>query len=266
MRLYHATEHSFAVCAYEESPYLDMCIRSLLKQTIKSNILIATSTPNAHIRAVADRYRIPVVVNTGKTGLANDWNYAYHAAPGSLVTLAHQDDVYFRNYLANVLKALNICRHPLICFTDYQELKKQTVIRSSLNLSIKRSLLTPMRYSFFWKSRFVRRRIMSLGNPFCCPSATFVKDHLGNFSFRDNMKSNIDWQAWEELSWREGEFAYVDTPCMLHRIHPGSTTTEIIGNHQRIKEDYHMLKKFWPDFLCVILETFYQYSEKSNQL
>ena len=43
-------DHTFAICAYKESPYLEECIKSLKNQTIKSNILIATSTPNDYIR------------------------------------------------------------------------------------------------------------------------------------------------------------------------------------------------------------------------
>lgn len=37
--------HTFAVCAYRESPFLEDCVRSLVRQTVKSRILIATSTP-----------------------------------------------------------------------------------------------------------------------------------------------------------------------------------------------------------------------------
>ena len=37
--------HTFVICAYGESPYLEACIRSLLSQTEKSRILCATSTP-----------------------------------------------------------------------------------------------------------------------------------------------------------------------------------------------------------------------------
>ena len=52
-------DHTFAVCAYQESPYLEECIKSLKKQTIKSNILIATSTPNDYIKGISDKYTIP---------------------------------------------------------------------------------------------------------------------------------------------------------------------------------------------------------------
>lgn len=62
-------DHTFAVCAYQESPYLEECIKSLKKQTIKSNILIATSTPNDYIKGIADKYTIPYYINKGEGGI-----------------------------------------------------------------------------------------------------------------------------------------------------------------------------------------------------
>ena len=50
--------HTFAVCAYGESPYLEECIESLKGQSIKSNILIATSTPNKYIKNIAEKYNV----------------------------------------------------------------------------------------------------------------------------------------------------------------------------------------------------------------
>ena len=34
--------HTFAICAYKESQYLEECIKSLQNQTVKSNIIMAT--------------------------------------------------------------------------------------------------------------------------------------------------------------------------------------------------------------------------------
>ena len=67
-------DHTFAVCAYKESPYLEECIKSLKSQTIKSNILIATSTPNDYIKGIADKYEIPYYINEGEGGITQDWN------------------------------------------------------------------------------------------------------------------------------------------------------------------------------------------------
>ena len=90
---YTAGDHTFVICAYKESKYLKNCIRSLENQTMKSRILIATSTDNAYIREIAKQYRIPLFVNDAPSGIATDWNFAYRLADTKLVTIAHQDDI-----------------------------------------------------------------------------------------------------------------------------------------------------------------------------
>lgn len=263
---YHKNSHTFAVCAYGESPYLEECIRSLLAQTQKTRILIASSTPNSHITSLAETYGLPLYINTGEKGLAGDWNFAYQCAETPLVTLAHQDDRYYENYAEDVLAALNICRHPLLAFTDYNELREGQTVSDNRLLRVKRFMLLPMHLPFLWRSRFIRRRILSFGNAICCPSVTLVKEHLPGFAFRNNMKSNIDWQAWEELSRKQGEFAYVSNACMEHRIHRESTTSSLLEVNGRRAEDLQVLRRFWPRPMAKVIEYFYQGSEKSNEL
>ena len=60
--------HTFVVCAYGESPYLENCILSLLNQKKKTGILLATSTPNEHIAGISEKYGIPIYVNHGEKG------------------------------------------------------------------------------------------------------------------------------------------------------------------------------------------------------
>ncbi len=43
---FSAKDHTFAICAYGESPFLRECIESLLGQTIKTRIIMASSTDN----------------------------------------------------------------------------------------------------------------------------------------------------------------------------------------------------------------------------
>lgn len=263
---YGPEAHTFAVCAYGESPYLEECICSLLDQNLKSRIIIVTSTPNVHIASIAEKYSLSMYVNTGEKGLAGDWNFAYMCADTPLVTLAHQDDRYYKNYTEDVLAVLNSCRHPLLAFTDYNELREGHTVESNRLLKVKRTMLFPLRFHFFWGSRFVRRRILSLGNAVCCPSVTFVKSNLPGFYFRNNMKSNIDWQAWEEVSRKKGGFAYTAFPGMEHRIHPDSTTSSLLEAKERRREDLQVLRSFWPGWMAAIIEHFYQKAENSNEL
>ena len=164
--------HTFAVCAYGESPYLEECVQSLLAQKVRTRILIATSTPNSYIYGIGEKYGIPVHINHGEKGLAGDWNFAYSCATTPLVTLAHQDDRYYVNYTEDVLAAAKKCRHPLIIFTDYNELRNGKTVTTNRLLKVKRLLLTPLKLTVFWKNRFVRRRILSIGSAICCPAVT----------------------------------------------------------------------------------------------
>ena len=51
---YTINDHTYVLCAYKESAFLEDCVKSLLSQTMKSRIFIATSTPNEHISAIAE--------------------------------------------------------------------------------------------------------------------------------------------------------------------------------------------------------------------
>lgn len=265
-RQYKSSDHTFVICAYEESPYLEECVRSVLEQKVQGDICIATSTPNAYINRIAGQYGIPVFVNPKKEGIASDWNYAVNCAVTPLVTLAHQDDIYEEDYAEKILQALNRCDHPIIAFSDYSELRERTVVNRSVLLTVKRLMLTPIRFRMFWKNRFVRRRILSLGNAICCPAVTLVKDSMPLPLFKNNMKSNIDWQAWEELSRLHGEFAYVPRNLMKHRLHEQSTTAELLEVNGRQAEDLYMFRKFWPDRIARMIDWFYRSNERSNKL
>ena len=118
----------------------------------------------------------------------------------------------------------------------------------------------------FWTSKWVRRRILSFGCPICCPAVTFIKQRVGDRPFTNDYLSNIDWQQWEIQSHKKGSFVYNSQPLMCHRIHEESTTSEIIGDNKRSKEDYDMYLKFWPSVIAKLLVKFYSKSQSSNDV
>ncbi|MFU0826416.1 MAG: Glyco-trans-2-like domain-containing protein [Lachnoclostridium sp.] len=258
--------HTFVICAYQESRFLEECILSLKKQTVLSEIIMATSTPNDYIREMALKYEIPLYINTGEKGIVQDWNFAYRQAKTRYVTIAHQDDVYEKEYTRVLLGAMEKSEHPLIGFTDYREIRNGVIVDKSTMLRIKRWMLWPLSYNIFRKSRFVRRRILSLGCPICCPSVMYHKENLPKQIFKPGYRSDQDWQAWERLSRIKGEFVYVNKKLTLHRIHEESTTTAILGDNARRREDYEMFLKFWPPVIAKLLGKLYSKSEKSNDL
>lgn len=304
--------HIFVVCAYRESPYLEACIRSLAGQEApadKNEIILATSTPNAYITGLGEKYGIPVRVGTGGS-IAADWNHALacgRAAGADYVTLAHQDDVYEPGYREAVLsaaaEAVRQGENPQIVFTDYYEIREEitgavqsgrngcgtqenetrsrireddlAVSESSLtevrqdsnrNLAIKRRLLAPLKNRGLRRISFGKRCAIRFGNAICCPAVTYVIRNIPENPFRDNMGSNIDWQLWEELSRQKGSFLYLPEKLMGHRIHEGSTTSELIADSERAGEDEYMLRKFWPGWMAHIIARPYRQAEKSNRV
>lgn len=264
---FSAKDHTFAICAYGESPFLRECIESLQRQTIKTQIIMASSTDNQQIRGLAEEYGIPLFINRGPAGIANDWNFAYHHSKTKLVTLAHQDDKYRPEYVEKMLAGINRAKYPLIYFTDYHELRDGREVSANRLLKVKRLMLSPLRLKALQGNRFVRRRILSLGNPVSCPSVTYIKEHLPATVFVPGFKSNIDWQAWEMLSKRKGEFVYEGFPLTFHRIHMESETSATINNGNiRAQEDYEMFLKFWPKWFAAFLMRFYIKGEESNAM
>lgn len=258
--------HTFAICAYKESPFLEECICSLKKQTKRSDIIMVTSTPNEHIKNMAEKYNIPLYINTGEKGITQDWNFAYSMADTEYVTIAHQDDVYLPDYTKEIYRVISRVKHPLIAFTNYGELRDgKSVLNNSL-LKIKRFALWLLRFPVFQNSRFIRRRALSFGNMICCPAVTLVKNNLPEQVFKHNFRSNEDWEAWEAISQKKGAFAYSPKIEMYHRIHNGSETSAILGDHARSKEDYEMFCKFWPAPVARIITKIYAKSEDSNKL
>lgn len=264
---YSGEDHTFVVCAYKESPYLKNCIISLLAQRIKSNILIATSTPNDAIMRIAEKYHLPVFINEKKPDIASDWNFAYGKAGTKLVTIAHQDDIYNADYLEFVLRALNKSHNPILVHTAYYEIRGHEPVYSNRLLRIKRLLLLPFVTSLTWNSRFLRRRSLAFGCGICCPSVTYVKNRLPEEPFEVGCKADLDWQAWERYSRLEGAFCYVKKPIMGHRVHAESETSQVIGEGDgRRAEDYNMYRKFWPKWMADLLIHFYAKGQDSNRL
>lgn len=257
--------HSFVVLAYKESPYLEDCIKSVLNQSIKSNVIIATTTDNKYIRNIAKKYSLEVIVGKHTT-IGGDFDFARTAVDSELVTIAHQDDIYDYTYAENVIDQYKKHKNAIIIFSDYYEIRNENKVYSNKNLKIKRLLLFPIRISILSGLKIFKRLIISFGCSICCPAVTFVNKNCPKEVFTSNFKSNCDWYAWEKLSKRKGNFIFIPKKLMGHRIDESSTTTDIINEGIRTKEDFEMLKKFWPSKIAIIINKYYKNAEKSNNI
>lgn len=259
-------EHTFVICAYKESPYIEECIQSLKNQTVESVIIMTTSTPNEYIKQIAEKYNIMLYIRNGESDIVLDWNYGYNKVTTPYLTIAHQDDIYLPDYTEHVLNEFKRSKRPLIFFSDYGEIRGDKIVTKNRLLQVKRLMLFPLRCRIFFSSRFVRRRILSFGSPICCPSVAYVRENLPNEVFAQGFRSNEDWEAWEKLSRLKGDFIYDKKILMYHRIHEDSETSAIIQDNKRSAEDMELYRKFWPKPIARLLVKLYASGQKSNEL
>lgn len=265
-KTYSAKNHTFVICAYKESEFLEECIRSVMAQKVLGSVIMTTATPNPHIEGLAQKYAIPLFINSQGGEIAKDWNFGIGQAETELVTIAHQDDIYEPDFLSSVLEQCNRFERPLIAFTDYGEVRDGSKVTENRLLKTKRLMLLPMHVHMAQNSRFVRRRILSLGSPISCPSVTYIKENLNTPIFESGFRGGLDWQAWEKISRMKGAFVYCNKLLMYHRIHEESATTGLIADNDRTKEDFAMFCKFWPKWMAKIISSFYMKSQDSNQI
>ncbi|MCK3942342.1 glycosyltransferase family 2 protein [Streptococcus suis] len=253
--------HTFIICAYGDSPFLEACIQSLQEQTISSSIQLYTSTPSKHIQQLCKQYAIPMHSSVGGS-IGKDWNNALSFTSTPYVTIAHQDDIYQSSYAEEMLTSFQSNPENLIVFSDYMECKNGQTISRNTNLTVKRILLKGL--SLFPQSKTWRRFILSFGNSICCPAVTYNMDKLRGFQFNEQMRTNLDWYAWYQINQYNGVFSYIPKPLMYHRIHQESETSQTIADNTRTKEDLMMFELFWPKPLARLINSFYIKGQDSN--
>ena len=256
--------HTFVVLAYKESPYLEECIKSVQNQKYKSEVVIATSTPNDFITKIAKKYKLDIIVNKGKKGIGYDFDFAIKAGKTKLVTVAHQDDIYDYEYSSKVVEYYNKYNDALIIFPNYYEMRDTGNTTNGINMRIKNILLKPLLNIERSNELKRKRKVIAYGCSICCPAVTFNKDKVRFPVYASELKCDVDWNAWERLSKLDGRFVYIPEHLMGHRIHSDSTTTAIIKDNIRTKEDYEILKRFHNKVVAYLIAKVYSLSEISN--
>jgi glycosyltransferase involved in cell wall biosynthesis len=260
-------DHSFVVPVYRAAPLLTALLESLRAQTgARSEILLASSTPSAELAATAKRFGLPLHINPQRIDIASDWNFALVKAKTAFVTLAHQDDVFAPDYVEQLTGALRRHAAALLAFCDYSERTALAARPDNINLKIKRAL---RRRAFGVRECISevrdKMRLLSLGNPICCPSVMFNRGALGIFQFPGGFKTNLDWMAWLELARRPGGFVYVRECLVSKGVHADSETTASILNRAREREDRAIFDTLWPRPVAAALATLYKLGYRANR-
>ncbi len=265
--------HVFVICAYQDSPYLEECIRSVCGQSAPSDVMIATSTPSAYIRKLAEKYRVPVFVRDGASGIREDWLFAWEMAAKehSLITIAHQDDVYHKNYVKHLLEAWERYPDLSVFCSDYVVLKTSErqingvcypvstrLVAADKVRFVKKLLRMPLRLRPLADRSWVKKSTLAFGNSICCPSCTYHRDMTGDQVFQSEYTFALDWDNLWTLAERPGRFICEERPLIAYRVHDGATTKQCIEDQRRAGDEISMFRKIWPSWMADILMHFYK--------
>lgn len=251
------TDHTFAVCAYKESPFLEKCLSSVVNQNEKTNVILCTPTPNELINSLAEKYDVPLYINPdSNSDMQGSWNFAMSQAKTSFVTVCHQDDFYSPDYYGAVKKYLT--DDLLFAHTNYKnaftDTDGNTTIGVSKNIIFKRII------HFFNSNRwqqniiFFKRWALRFGNSICCPTCTYNKKNLPSPLFTSKLHHGVDWDLSITLASQNGRIAYIRKPVVYKRIHEGAQTQEDVISGIRAKEDVMLYSRLWPRPIALLMQ------------
>ena len=271
-------KHVFVISAYGESPYLEDCLKSLLSQTERSDILVCTSTPSPYLHAVTEKYGLPYFIRSGASSLKEDWNFCIRTASengAALVTIAHQDDLYDATYAARVKaafqKGCSTHRKSGRYFSLLDDTGDTAVVCTrcrNINAldepvdgtaeKVKRILRMPLHIEALNGTRFGKRLSLSMGNSIPCPTCTYNLRLCGDQIFQDDYRFVIDWAALEELSEKPGRFVCIEEPLVSIRLHDGAETARTMREGIRQGEEAEMFGRFHGKAVSKALGFFYR--------
>ncbi|MFC2130283.1 glycosyltransferase family 2 protein [Bacteroidota bacterium] len=251
-------QHTFVLMGYGESEYIGEAYEALKNQTVKSHIIMTSSTPNDYQESFAKKHDIPFIINPDRRGFAGDLNFAYASAETDFVSMVHQDDLLMPEYTEMCIKNAIKYENALIVFTNYLEYSKGKMSSNSLNMKVKKILLkTHYPFKNHIKSKLGKRSLISFGNPISCPSIFYVKKNIGEFKFLEEYKVSPEWEALVRLAKMDGRFVFVKKPLHAYRVHEGQITS--VGLADRKREDKLVFNILWPKPIASILINFYAY-------
>lgn len=255
-------EHIFALAAYGESPYLELQIQALRAQTVPSEILLCSATENPQLHTLAARYGLPLLLRQGEPNLRDDWNFAYEEGRkrARLVTIAHQDDLYYSNYTAELLRAYREFPDMSVFCCRYDTIDGAGRRIPGKAEWVKRLLRFRLRNRSRADQTAVKRSALLFGNGIGCPTCTYNSVLCGAPLFRNDYRFIIDWDTLLRLSALPGRFICVEKPLMAYRVHAGAETMQQMKSHNREREEEEEFRKLHGPLLAKLLLRLYRSS------
>jgi glycosyltransferase involved in cell wall biosynthesis len=241
-----AVNVTVAVPIHNGSRFLAETIRSLLDQSERAFRLVCVDDASTDDSvAVASRFadpRLEIMVASQHASLPENWNRALAVATTPYVVVAHQDDVYERDYLATMLRVME--SHPN-AFAAHCKTTSIDGDGCTVRLSAARYKET------FWPSADPYERtpeaeiaVLSRGNYVVASSVMLRREAVKQIgAFDTSLQFVTDWQYWLR-GLKEGfTLAGVHARLVRFRRHPWTATRVTERSLRRYEEEIDLLRQ-----------------------
>lgn len=233
------------VPAYNGSRYLATTIASLLAQSHRDfQMLVVDDRSDDDSVAIARSFadpRLAVMVNSERRGLAGNWNVAQSLATTPYLLIAHQDDVYFSDFLARMMHLLDAHPNAFIAHARVQYLDSRG--------HTFRPAAARFKDRFWPKDEPYERapaselEALQRGNYIICPSVLYRTSAVRAIGrFNESLTFVPDWEYW--LRGLMQGFSIVGTheQLMQWRRHESTTTLREEATLRRYDEEIALLE------------------------
>ncbi len=233
---------TIAIPCCNGAAHLEQALASWLAQTRQDFDLLVVDDASdddtvAIVRRVAgDRARL--VVNTPRRGLGANFAYAASLVRTPFFCLAHQDDVYDRDYLRTMLAALDAAPDAAFvhCAATAMDGDGNAIAAAAERFKHR------LAQRAVGASRQQLHELLWRGNFVCCPSVLFRSDAYRRAGgFDATLSFALDWDLWFRVLGSGAPFATVLQPLVRYRRHGGNASRAATRTLLRFREEEHVL-------------------------
>ena len=135
-----------------------------------------------------------------------------------LITIAHQDDIYDRNYTKEILNKYKKNKDATIIFTDNYEINNDRKVVKSKKLFREKYYLYPLKHKFFQDKKYFKLRSVKKEKFICTSSITFIKKNNKEKIFPENLLYDNDWQGLIDLAKEKTKFVFLNKKLVGYRV------------------------------------------------
>lgn len=236
---------SVVIPVYNGERFISQTIESLLDQShpnFRLTCIDDCSTDRSlEIIRRFDDERISIRTNSSRIGLARNWNRALDTATDTpYLVIAHQDDLYEREFLAQMI--------------DLMESHPRAFMGHCRTLSIDESgspvaLPAAIYKETFWPRTHVSERPINEeirwlqeGNYIVCPTVMFRRSALSSIGrFNEQLEFVTDWEYWLRGLFAGFTIAGLRSQLVRFRRHPWTATRALEKTFRRYEEELILL-------------------------